>query len=187
MYSINDLKIGTKIIYQNQPYQVIFCQHAKLGRSGAILRTKIRNLISGTVIEKTFAGKESIEEAQLEIKKAQFLYQDNQDFYFMDLSNFDQFTLNAKQLGKTAVFLKEEAEVDILYFQNQPINLQLSPKISLKVKYTEPGFRGNTSSATTKPATLENNLQINVPLFIKEGDTIIVDTRTGEYVERAQG
>jgi len=185
MLSINDLKIGTKIIYNGEPYIVIFAQHSKLGRGGGIQRTKMRNLISGAIIEKTFAGKESLEEAELETKKAQYLYKDNDQYYFMDSATFEQFALDKKQLGRLADFLKEGAEVDIIYFDEKPININLPIKMTFEVTYAEPGFRGNTATNVLKPATLETGAQIQVPLFIKPGDKIVVDTRTGQYVERA--
>ncbi|MCL5406924.1 MAG: elongation factor P [Patescibacteria group bacterium] len=185
MFSINDLKIGTKIIFNSEPHQVIYTEHSKLGRGGGILRTKIKNLISGATLEKTFAGAEKIQEAELETKKAQYLYKDAENFYFMDAANFEQFSISLTQIGKMANFLKEGAEVDILYFQNKPINIQLPIKITLEITYTEPGFKGNTASTVLKPATLETGAQINVPLFIKDGDKIVIDTRTGAYVERA--
>ena len=185
MLSINDLKIGTKIIFNNQPMVVVFAQHSKLGRGGGIMRTKLRNLIDGTTIEKTFAGAEKLEPAELETKKAQFLYHDDAGYNFMDSSSFEQFSLDKKQLGDIARFLKDGADVDIIYFDGKPINIQLPIKITLEVTYTEPGFRGNTTSNVLKPATLETGAQIQVPIFIKEGDKIVIDTRTGEYVERA--
>ena len=185
MLTINDLKIGTKITYNDAPYVVIFSQHSKLGRGGGIMRTRLRHLIDGTIIEKTFAGAEKLEEAELETKKAQYLYKDDTGYHFMDSGTFEQFSLAKNQLGKTADFLKESGEVDILYFDDKPINLNLPIKIVLEVTYTEPGFRGNTTSNVLKPATLETGAQINVPIFIKIGDKIVLDTRTGEYVERA--
>ncbi len=184
MLSINDLKIGTKIIFNGAPYQVVFSQHSKLGRGGGILRSKIKNLIDGSTIDHTFSGAEKIEPAELETKKAQFLYGDGENFNFMDSASFEQFILSKKQIGDLAKFLKENSDVDLLYFDDEPINIQLPIKISLKVTYTEPGFKGNTASTVTKPATLETGAQVNVPLFIKENDNIVLDTRTGEYVER---
>ena len=198
MLNINDLKIGTKIIFNGEPFEVRFSQHSKLGRGGGILRAKIKNLRDGGIIEHTFAGKEKIEEAELETKKAQFLYRDppagGDNFHFMDSATFEQFSLSHSQIGDVARFLKDGENVDILYFSAQgrsasggndePINVQLPIKIKLEVTYTEPGFKGNTASTVTKPATLETGAQINVPLFIKEGDVIVLDTRTGEYVAR---
>jgi len=184
MLTINDLKIGTKVNFNGEPYVVVFSQHSKLGRGGGMMRTKLRNLITGTILEKTFAGAEKLEEAELETKKAQFLYKDHEQYYFMDSATFEQFALPKKQLGHLADFLKEGAEVDIIYFNEKPININLPIKITLEVTYTEPGFRGNTATNVLKPATLETGAQIQVPIFIKEGDKIVVDTRTGEYVER---
>ena len=185
MLSINDLKIGTKIIFLGAPYVVAFSQHSKSGRSGAVLRSKLKNLLDGSTIEHTFAGAEKIEPAELETKKAQFLYGDGENYNFMDSKTFEQFSLFKKQIGESSKFLKDGSEVDLLYFDDKPINIQLPIKISFKVTYTEPGFKGNTASTVTKPATIETGAELGVPLFIKEGDEIIVDTRTGEYVERA--
>ena len=184
MLSINDLKIGTKIIFNGEPMQVISAQHSKLGRGGGILRTRLKNLRDGTIIEYTFAGAEKIQSAELETKKAQFLYHDNDTFHFMDSGTFEQFILTKNQIGNLSRFLKDGEPVDILYFNDEPINIQLPIKIKLQVTYTEPGFKGNTASTVTKPATLETGAQINVPLFIKENDIIVLDTRTGQYVER---
>lgn len=184
MLDINDLKLGTRIIFNDQPYVVVFSQHSKLGRGGGILRSKIKNLIDGSTIDHTFAGAEKIEAAELETKKAQFLYGDGENFNFMDSSSFEQFSMTKKQLGDVIKFLKDGSEVDLLYFNNEPINIQLPIKMSFKVTYTEPGFKGNTASTVTKPATIETGAEVNVPLFIKENDNIVLDTRTGEYVER---
>jgi len=185
MLNINDLKINTKIIYNHQPFVVISATHSKLGRGGGIMRTKLRSLIDGAVLDKTFAGQEKIEEAELETRKAQFLYRQGENFHFMDAQAFDQFTLSQNQLGRLGDFLKEQTEVDILYFEEKPINLNLPIKIILEIIYTEPGFRGNTAANVFKPATLATGAKIQVPLFIKTGDKVVVDTRTGEYVNRA--
>lgn len=185
MLNINDLKVGTKVIFNNQPHQVIYTEHSKLGRGGSILRSKLKNLIDGSTVDKTFAGAEKVEPAELETKKVQFLYNTDDDYFFMDSTTFEQFDLPKKQLGKNTDYLKDGTDVDMLYFDDKPINIQLPIKIALEVTYTEPGYKGNTSSGTLKPATLETGAQVNVPLFIKEGNKIVLDTRTGEYVERA--
>jgi len=185
MLTINDLKIGTKFLFKNQPYQVISCQHSKLGRGGGILRTKIKNLLDGSIIEHTFAGAEKFEPAEMTARKAQYLYQADNQYFFMNSEDFEQFGLDEKQIGNLSKFLKGGEKIDIIYFDGRPISIQLPIKIKFKVAYTEPGFKGNTASTVLKPATLETGSQINVPLFIKEGDEIIVDTRTGQYVERA--
>lgn len=184
MLTINDLKIGAKIIFNSAPYQVIYTEHSKQGRAGGILRTKIKNLIDGSTIDKTFAGAEKLEPAELDTRKAQFLYSDNEAYFFMDSDSFEQFELEKKQLGDTTKYLKDGTDVDILYYDNKPINISLPIKIKFKVTYTEPGFKGNTTSTVLKPATLETGAEIMVPLFIKENDNIVIDTRTGQYVER---
>lgn len=189
MLNINDLKLGTRILFNGQPYQVIFAQHSKQGRAGGILRSKLKNLIDGSTIEHTFAGAEKVEPAELESKNAQFLYKTDDTYNFMDPKTFEQFSLTQKQVGDSGNFLKEgsdeASEITILYYDGEPVNIQLPIKIKFKVTYTEPGFKGNTASTVTKPATLVTGAQVNVPLFIKENDTIVIDTRTGEYVERA--
>jgi elongation factor P len=185
MFTINDLKVGTKITVNNQPMEVIFSQHSKLGRGGGIQRTKLRNLLNGTIIEKAFLGQEKIQEAELETKKMQFLYKDSDNYYFMDPTNFEQFALTYEQLGELSDFLKEGEEIDIVYFEGKPINVNLPIKIVLTVDYTEPGFKGNSATNVYKPAKLETGARVMVPLFIKPNDKIVIDTRTGEYVERA--
>ena len=185
MLTINDLKPGTKILFNGQPHLVTFAEHSKQGRAGGILRTKIKNLINGATIEHTFAGAEKLEEASLETKKAQFLYGDDTNFYFMDPISFEQFNIAKNQIADVAKFLKEGETIDILYFDNQPISIQLPIKMKFRITETEPGYRGNTATNVLKPATIETGAEVKVPIFVKEGDEIVIDTRTGEYVERA--
>jgi len=185
MLTINDLKIGTKVIFNSQPHVITFAQHSKQGRAGGILRSKLKNLITGSSFEKTFAGAEKLQEANLEVKKAQFLYKETESYYFMDSDSFEQFELSKEQIGEVTNFLKDGEDVDIVYFDSKPINIQLPIKMKFKVTYTEPGFKGNTATNVLKPATIETGAETHVPIFVKEGDEIIIDTRTGEYVERA--
>lgn len=185
MLSINDLKIGIKFIFNGAPQVVTHSEHSKQGRAGAVLRCKMKNLLTGATIEHTFAGAEKVEEANLETKKAQFLYKDEAKFYFMDTISFEQFELSKSQVGESDSFLKDGEEVDLLYYDGAPINIQLPIKMKFKITYTEPGFRGNTATNVLKPATIETGAETRVPIFIKEGDEIVIDTRTGEYVERA--
>lgn len=185
MLTISDLKIGTKAMFNDAPCIVIASEHSKQGRAGAVLRCKLKNLLNGATIEHTFAGAEKLEEADLQTKKAQFLYKDDTTFYFMDTTSFEQFELNKTQVADSASFLKDGEEVDIVYFDGLAINLQLPIKMTFKITYTEPGFKGNTATNVLKPATIETGADVRVPIFIKEGDLIIVDTRTGTYVERA--
>jgi len=185
MLTINDLKPGVKAIFNDQPHMVISAEHSKSGRSGAVLRAKLKNLINGATIDHTFAGAEKLDEAELTSKKAQFLYRDDAQFYFMDSATFEQFEIDKVKIGTAANFLKDGEEVSLLYFEGLPIDIQLPIKMKFKITYTEPGFRGNTTSNVLKPATIETGAEVHVPIFIKENDNIIVDTRTGEYVERA--
>jgi len=185
MLTINDLKPGVKAMFNGAPHVVVAAEHSKSGRSGAVLRAKIKNLISGAQFEHTFAGAEKLEEAEIQNKKAQFLYRDADTFYFMDPVTFEQFELSKTQIGEAAGFLKDGEEVDIMSFENTAINVQLPIKMKFKITYTEPGFKGNTATNVLKPATLETGAEVKVPIFIKEGDEIIIDTRTGAYVERA--
>ena len=184
MLTINDLKPGVIITWRNQPYEVIFAEHSKLGRGGAILRTKLKNLVNSAIIEQVFKGADKVEEANVVSKPAQYLYQDQDNLVFMENASFEQISLSKKFLGEKIKFLKDGAIVDLIYINNQPVSIRLPIKVDLKVTYTEPGFKCNTQSATTKPATLETGAQIQVPLFINNGDLIRVDSRTGSYVER---
>jgi len=182
---INDLKrTGTIISLEDQPYIVIWSQHSHHGRGQAQIRVRLKNLISGKVIEKTFSPGDKIKEADIERSKANYLYQDEDKVYFMDNSTYEQFFLDKKMISGKEKFLKEGQEVDIILFNGRPINLDLPKKIDLKVVETVPGVRGNSATNIMKPATLETGLKIKVPLFIKEGDIIRVNTETGEYVER---
>lgn len=184
--SINDLRPGVAIIFNNQPHIVTWREHAMMGRGGGFVRTKLRNLINGASVENTFKGNDKIEEADLSRSQAQFLYFEGQDPVFMDTTTFDQFTIPRDQVGVGVNFLTDGMQVDLLSYQGKPITVTLPIKVELKVTYTEPGFKGNTASATTKPATLETGAEVQVPLFINQGDVIRVDTRDGSYAERVK-
>ena len=156
-----------------------------MGRGGATVRVKIRNLLNNKVLERTYKQAEKIKEAELDRNKADFLYSENSLFYFMDPKSYEQFSLNKENLGSKANLLKEGQTIDVLNFKNQPISIQLPPKVALKVSQSPPGVRGDTAQgAVTKPITLETGLEIQAPLFIKQGDIIKINTETGEYVER---
>ena len=185
MLYITDLKPGVAFVYNNDPHQVISSEHSKQGRGGAIMRTKLQNLLTGALFDHTFKGNENFEEAEIERKDAQFLYKEDENYYFMDSDNFEQFFLSSTQLGIKKNYLKDGTKTEILNFQGKPININLPIKINLKVTYTEPGFKGNTQSTTTKPATLETGAETQVPLFIKIDDIITIDTRTGDYIGKA--
>lgn len=185
MLQINNIKLGTVMKIDNEPYVVTWTQHSKQARSGAVLRTKIKNLIDGRVLEKTFQGSDKIEEADLQRGKASYLYKDEAVVYFMDTKDYEQFDIALDQIGDRVKYLKEGSEVDILYFEQNPVSISLPPKVELKVTQAMEGVKGNTAQGkVTKPVTLETGIEINAPLFIKEGDTVRVNTETGRYVER---
>ncbi|MFA5872267.1 MAG: elongation factor P [Parcubacteria group bacterium] len=186
MLSLSDIKTGKTISLNGEPYVVTFHQHSKTGRAGAVLRTKIRNLKTGAVMEKTFQGSDKVEDAEISKTKAQFLYQDGSDFAFMDSATYEQFTLPKSVIGDLANFMIENTEVTILNYNGTPINIELPVKMDLKVVEAPPGIRGNTADGGTKLVTLETGIQVNTPLFIKEGDVVRINTDTGEYVERAK-
>ena len=183
-YNTSDFRNGLKIEIDKEPYIIIDFLHVKPGKGGAFVRTKIKNLINGRVLEKTFRSGERVKKPDFVEKRMQFLYKMGEDFYFMDLETYDQTFLNKDKLGDGLKFLKENLEVNILYFKGEPVGLDLPMFIDLKVEKTDPGVKGNTVSGGTKPAILETGAKINVPLFVNEGDIVKVDTRKGEYVER---
>lgn len=184
MLGITDLKVGTFLELDDKPHQVLSTEHSKMGRGGAVVRTKLRNLVSGAVYDRTFQGSDHFPEADVNRRKGQFLYADTESVTFMDAENFEQYTLSVEQLGDDRKYLKEGLEVDLVIYDDRLLAVNLPAKVDLSVTYTEPGFKGDTQSTVTKPATLESGLEIQVPLFIKTGETIRVSTQTGQYVER---
>lgn len=166
------------------PYEVLTYSQSKMGRGGSVVKVRIKNLKSGGVIDKTFQGAEKLEEANLEKKKATFLYFDDANANFMDGVTFDQFTISLVQIGDMKKFMKENSEVDILNFNGSPINIDLPIKLPFTVTDAPPSVRGNTAGAANKKVTIETGVEIDTPLFINSGDIIIVDTRDGSYVER---
>jgi elongation factor P len=184
MLSITDLKTGTKIEYKNEPYEVIRAEHSKVGRGGAVLRTKLKNLITSSVLEIKFKEGDKFEKPDLESKSCLFMYKENQNYYFMDNETYDQFSLSENILQDKKMYLIENTSVKILYYNNKPTNIDLPIKINLKVVKAPPGVKGDTAEGGTKEVEVETGLKVTVPLFIKEGDVIKVDTRNGKYVER---
>ncbi len=184
MLSLSDLKLGAVISLNQEPYQVVFTQHIKVARGGAVVKTKLKNLVSGNTLEKTFSGADDIEEADISRRKASFLYRENDDFYFMDTESFEQFQFSADSLGDLKDYLVDGQEVDVLVFNNQPVSISLPAKVTLEVKSAPEGVKGNSAGAATKTVILATGLEIRTPMFIKSGDKIVVNTETGEYVER---
>ncbi|HHE45903.1 MAG TPA: elongation factor P [Candidatus Moranbacteria bacterium] len=184
MLGISTIKTGKNIILDKIPFVVLYHEHSKMGRAGSVLRTKLKNLKTGAIIEKTFQGAETVPEADIAKTKAQFIYKENDDYYFMDSASYDQFFLSEQSLGKAINYLKEGIEVSILNFDGNPINVELPVKTQLKVVQAPPSLKGNTVATGGKLVTLETGLKISVPLFVKVGDKVIVNTEKGEYVSR---
>jgi elongation factor P len=186
MYESSDIRKGLKIQIEGTPYVVVEFQFVKPGKGVAFTRTKLKNMTSGAVIERTFRSGDKLEPADLEERQMQFLYMENGMYTFMDTANYDQLQLTEEQLGDNRYYLKDGTMVDVLMFGPKPIGVTVPNFVDLKVVATEPGFKGDTSAGTTKPATLETGLTINVPLFVNQDESIRVDTRTGAYSERVK-
>ena len=188
MANTSDFRNGLCIQFNNDLYTIVEFQHVKPGKGGAFVRTKLKSLTTGKVIDNTFTAGVKIDIARVERITHQFLYKDNTGYHFMDNSTFEQLALE-EALINAPQLLKEGQEVDILFHQAtviKPLNCELPPFVELEVTYTEPGFKGDTATKTLKPATLETGVQIQVPLFINNGDVLKVDTRTSTYAERVK-
>lgn len=187
MISTSDFRKGLKVEFKGEPYEIIDFLHVKMGRGGAIVRTKMKSLKTGNVLEETFRSGEKLEAPQLEERKMQYLYVQEGLYYFMDEETYEQIPLNAEQLGEARKFLKENMIVGILYYKGVPLSVELPTFVDLVVVKTDPaGFKGDTASGGNKPATLETGAVVKVPFHINEGDTIRVDTRKSEYIERVK-
>ncbi len=184
VYMAGDLRNGTTFEMDNSVYRVVEFQHVKPGKGAAFVRTKIKNVITGAVLEKTFNPSEKLQGAEIEKREMQYLYNDGALYYFMDNETYEQIPLNADQLGDSLKYIKENMNVKILSFKGNVFAVEPPMFVELEVTYTEPGFAGNTTTTSGKPAKLENGLEISVPMFINIGDIIKIDTRTGEYMER---
>jgi elongation factor P len=175
---------GLKVEIDGDPYNMIFFQHVKPGKGGAFVRTKLKNKRTGRVLERTYRSGERLDEADVQDRRMQYLYQDSSGLVFMDTETYDQMAIPLERVGEAKSFLKENLEVDVILYKGNAINIDLPAFIEAVVTKTEPGIKGDTASGATKPATIETGAVVLVPLFLKEGETIRVDTRTGEYVER---
>ena len=184
MYVIADLKPGRAVVVDGDPYLITWSRFSKQGRQGGVMATKMKNLKSGSVIQKTFQGNDKLEPADVGFRRVQFLYESGGNYTFMDLSTYDQFDLDADIIGEGNQYLTDGLEVDALVFEENPIGIQLPPTVELTVTETTPGVKGDTATGGTKPATLSSGYTVNVPLFINEGDSVRVNTESGEYMER---
>ena len=187
MYSTSDFRRGMKVTFKGEPYIIVDFLHVKPGKGGAFVRTKMKNLVSGRVLEETFRSGEKLEKPDMEEKNVQFLYFDPKDGYvFMDESTYEQLHLNEDQVGDNRYYLLENMSLMINLYQGRPISLDFPTTVNLEVIQSDPGVKGDTATGATKPATLSTGLVVQVPLFINEGDTLKIDTRSGEYIERAK-
>jgi len=184
MLSTTDFRNGLKIELDGTPYEIVEFQHFKPGKGGAMVRTRLRNLLNGRVVDNTFRAGEKVEKPDMETREMQFLYKEGEDFAFMDMTTYEQVNLSLDQTGGKGVFLKDGATVKVLLFNGNAIDIDLPASVVLKVTETEPGTKGDTVSNVTKPAVVETGLTVNVPLFINIGENIKVDTRSGEYISR---
>jgi translation elongation factor P len=184
MYSPTDLKKGVVIQLDGQPYRVVEYNQKVVGRGGSIVSVKVKNLVTGALLPKTFKGQDKIEPAEVVNKKVQYLYNDGEDFHFMDPESFEQFQLSKDIIDEAAGYLKEADELNLQFFDGKVINVELPKNVWLNVVYTENVVKGDTTSSVLKDAQLETGITVKVPAFIKENDVISVDTSTGEYRER---
>jgi len=185
MATTNDLKNGMTLNLDGQLWNVIEFQHVKPGKGGAFVRTKMRSVLSGKVVEKTFNAGVKVEVASVDKRDMQYLYRDGEDFIFMDSTNYDQISIGKQVVGDAVDYLLENADVIVAMHEGNPLFIELPASVELIVTYTEPGLQGDRSSGGTKPATVQTGITVQVPLFIKQDEKILVDTRTGEYLGRA--
>ena len=185
MATTNDLKNGMTLNLDGQLWNVIEFQHVKPGKGGAFVRTKMRSVLSGKVVEKTFNAGVKVEVAQVDKRDMQFLYKDGEDFMFMDSTNYDQIAISKQTVGDAVDYLLENADAIVAMHEGNPLFIELPASVELKITYTEPGLQGDRSSGGTKPATVETGITVQVPLFIKQDEKVLVDTRTGAYLGRA--
>mgnify|MGYP001259330924 CR=1 FL=1 len=185
MLTLTEIKTGKRILFNGEPYLVMDYQHSKTGRAGAVLRTKLKNLLTGAIIDHTFQGADKVEETEVAKSHAQYLYHEGDEYQFMETENYDQFSLSKNVLGYVTDYLVEGTEVPVLNFDGRPINVEIPVKVMLTVTDAPPGIKGDTASGGDKVVTLETGLQVTTPLFVKTGDKIIVNTEKGTYVSRA--
>ena len=186
MYSTTDFRKGLKIEIDGTPFEIIEFQHFKPGKGGAMVRTKLRNILNGRVLDNTFRSGEKVERPNLESRDMQFLYHEGEQLVFMDMTTYDQMHMDAEATDGKANYLKDGQECRVLLYNEKPLDIEIPASLVLEVTETEPGAKGDTVSNVTKPATLETGAEIKVPLFINPGDKIKIDTRTGEYLERCK-
>ena len=186
MYSTAEFKKGLKIEIDGTPYIIVDFQHVKPGKGGAFVRTKLKNLLNGRVVDQTFRSGEKVEKPDLMEREMQYLYREGDRYCMMDNETYEQIMLTEEQVGEARLYLIDNLNVEVLFFNQAPLAVELPNFVELAVAQTEPGFKGDTAAGGTKPATLESGATVQVPLFISAGDRVRVDTRTGNYIERVK-
>lgn len=184
MYSTAEFKKGLKVELDGIPYTIVDFQHVKPGKGGAFVRTKLKSLLTGRVIDQTFRSGEKIKKPDLMEREMQFLYHEGDNFCMMDNESYEQIMITEEQVGEARLYLTDNLDVKVLFFNQQPVAVEVPLFVELEVAQTEPGVKGDTAAGGTKPATMESGVTIQVPLFINEGDRLKVDTRGGTYIER---
>lgn len=184
MYDSSDLRKGLKIVIDGEPYIITDFEFSKPGKGQALYRCKLKNMLTGYTMDRTYRSGDKFEPANLNEVKMQFLYKDNDGYHFMNMTTYEQVDMTEEQVGDARSFLKENMEVSILFFDETPISIDLPNFVELQVVEAPPGIKGDTATGATKPVTLETGYNLQVPLFIEEGDILKIDTRTGQYVER---
>ncbi|MHB8205559.1 MAG: elongation factor P [Desulfomonilaceae bacterium] len=186
MYSTSDFRKGLKIEINGEPFTIVDFLHVKPGKGGAFVRTTLKSLLTANVIDRTFRSGEKLDKPDLEEKQMQFLYESEGEYHFMDSETYEQLFLVEQNLGDAKNYLQENVNVTVLFHNGKPIGVEVPIFVELTVTTTEPGLRGDTAAGATKPATLETGMNVQVPLFVNEGDVLKIDTRTGKYIERAR-
>ena len=184
--STADFKTGLTIEYEGNVYQIVEFQHVKPGKGGAFVRSRLKNLMTGATLEKTWRAGERMESALVERRNVDFLYRDGDELVFMDMSDYEELRLPAEQVGDSVKFLKDNTPVQLITWKSRLLNMELPQTMEFVVTQTDPGLRGDTAQGGSKPATLETGAVVTVPLFVNEGEVIRVDTRSGQYLERAK-
>lgn len=185
MFNVNDIKVGVTFLYEGSIYSVLEFSHVKPGKGAAFVQAKLRNLKTGSTVVVRFNSGTKLEKAMIEKKAMQFLYASGDNYSFMDMESYEQIELSKDQIGEEVFYLKEGLDVNISFYQGELLGLILPDKVELAVTHTEPAVKGNTTNNATKDATLETGLVVRVPLFVEEGESVIISTKDGEYVSRA--
>ncbi|MDR2018456.1 MAG: elongation factor P [Syntrophobacterales bacterium] len=184
--STSEFRKGLRILVENEPFVIVEFQHVKPGKGGAFVRTRLKSLVSGNVLDRTYRSGDKADVPELEEREMQFLYKESSNYYFMDQNTYDQMFIDEKQLGDARYYLKEGLVIQVLIYQGKTIGVEVPNFVTLAITQTEPGIRGDTAQNATKPAMLETGYTIQVPLFVEQGETVKIDTRTGQYMERVK-